>query len=122
MTVTSDTGIARRLERKGRVRPEVRDAASRRRLTVGMLLQTGQQLTGINAVMYYGPQIFAQAIPQISDANLLAQGILGVVNVPRDRACRQTDCSPDRCTGSTVEPSQLVCSTLGTDTLGSFED
>jgi len=56
------------------------DPTSRRRLITGMLLQTGQQLTGINSIMYYGPQIFAQAMPGVKNAGLLAQGINGVVN------------------------------------------
>jgi sugar porter (SP) family MFS transporter len=56
------------------------DAPSRRRLLCGVVLQTGQMLCGIDSIMFYGPQIFAQAAPHIQNADLLAQGINGVVN------------------------------------------
>ena len=56
------------------------DAASRRRLLCGMILQTGQMCSGIDSIMFFGPAIFAQAAPHVKNADLMAQGIAGVVN------------------------------------------
>ncbi|CAF1650685.1 unnamed protein product, partial [Didymodactylos carnosus] len=53
----------------------------RRRLVLGVLIQIFQQLTGINAVMYYAPKIFKQAGLSDNSVSLLATGITGVVNV-----------------------------------------
>eukprot|EP00658_Telonema_sp_P-2_P065755 TRINITY_DN54935_c0_g1_i1.p1 TRINITY_DN54935_c0_g1~~TRINITY_DN54935_c0_g1_i1.p1 ORF type:complete len:344 (+),score=61.89 TRINITY_DN54935_c0_g1_i1:199-1230(+) len=54
------------------------DGGARRRLLIGMAIQSGQNLTGINAIMYYAPSIFTSC--GFGSANLLAQGINGVVN------------------------------------------
>lgn len=53
----------------------------RRRLILGIGIQTLQQLTGINSVMYYAPEIFKQAGLSGKRAALLATGINGCVNV-----------------------------------------
>ncbi|KAI9295089.1 sugar transporter [Neoconidiobolus thromboides FSU 785] len=53
----------------------------RRRVILGITIQAFQQLTGINAIMYYAPLIFQMAgLPGIN-STLLAQGINGIVNM-----------------------------------------
>lgn len=49
-------------------------------LLIGILLAVFQQFSGINAIIYYGPKIFAAAGLANKDA-LYAQVIIGVVNV-----------------------------------------
>ena len=51
----------------------------RRRLVLGVTIQVLQQLTGINSIMYYAPEIFKQAGLNDQRASLLATGINGVV-------------------------------------------
>ncbi|PVU88900.1 hypothetical protein BB561_005651 [Smittium simulii] len=56
----------------------------RRRLILGVLTQMFQQLTGINVIMYYAPEIFKQAGLGGSNSNNsenIATGINGIVNV-----------------------------------------
>jgi sugar porter (SP) family MFS transporter len=53
----------------------------RRRLILGLGIQILQQLTGINSIMYYAPEIFKQAGLPGQRAALLATGINGCVNV-----------------------------------------
>jgi len=53
----------------------------RRRLILGLGIQILQQLTGINSIMYYAPEIFKQAGLSGQRAALLATGINGCVNV-----------------------------------------
>lgn len=48
---------------------------------IGILLSVFQQITGINAVIYYGPKIFALAGSGAMDSALLATFAIGVVNV-----------------------------------------
>ena len=54
-------------------------APLRRRLILGVSLQILQQLTGINSIMYYAPEIFKQAGLTDQRASLLATGINGIV-------------------------------------------
>jgi len=52
-----------------------------KRLSVGVALQMFQQLTGINAVMYYAPQILQKAGFESLQITLLATAGTGVINV-----------------------------------------
>ncbi|AMV44283.1 sugar porter family MFS transporter [Paraburkholderia caribensis] len=53
----------------------------RRSVMLGVVLQTFQQLTGINVVMYYAPRIFALAGFSTHEQELWATVIVGLVNV-----------------------------------------
>ncbi|CAG8615944.1 2558_t:CDS:10 [Funneliformis mosseae] len=53
----------------------------RRRMILGIFIQIFQQLTGINAIMYYAPQIFINAGLTSNSSSLLATGINGLVNM-----------------------------------------
>ncbi|CAG8496769.1 9192_t:CDS:10 [Acaulospora morrowiae] len=53
----------------------------RRRIFLGIFIQIFQQLTGINAIMYYAPQIFTNAGLTSNSSKLLATGVNGIVNV-----------------------------------------
>ncbi|OLY81160.1 High-affinity glucose transporter [Smittium mucronatum] len=56
----------------------------KRRLSLGIITQALQQLTGINVIMYYAPRIFKQAgIGKGNDSNinLIATGVNGLANV-----------------------------------------
>jgi len=52
-----------------------------KRLAIGVALQMFQQLTGINAVMYYAPKILGASGFSDTDVKLLANAGTGVVNV-----------------------------------------
>ncbi|ORX79278.1 general substrate transporter [Basidiobolus meristosporus CBS 931.73] len=53
----------------------------RRRVIIGLAIQAFQQLTGINAVMYYAPTIFKSAGLDGTNSALIATAINGAVNV-----------------------------------------
>ncbi|RIB05796.1 sugar transporter [Gigaspora rosea] len=53
----------------------------RKRVILGVAIQAFQQLTGMNAIMYYAPQIFTSAGLADNSATLLATGINGIVNM-----------------------------------------
>ncbi|CAG8570438.1 28580_t:CDS:10 [Dentiscutata erythropus] len=53
----------------------------RKRIILGIAIQAFQQLTGINAIMYYAPQIFTSAGLGDTSSSLLATGINGIVNM-----------------------------------------
>jgi SP family galactose:H+ symporter-like MFS transporter len=55
--------------------PQVRAA-----LLVGIALAVLQQVTGINTVIYYGPQIFQMAGISSNSASILAEALVGTVN------------------------------------------
>ena len=50
-------------------------------LFIGVSLALLQQVTGINTVIYYGPQIFQMAGISSNTASILAQTLVGTVNV-----------------------------------------
>jgi sugar porter (SP) family MFS transporter len=50
-------------------------------LFIGIALAVLQQVTGINTVIYYGPQIFEMAGFTSNGTSILAQAVVGVVNV-----------------------------------------
>lgn len=49
-------------------------------LFIGIALAVLQQITGINAVIYYGPQIFQMAGVGSASSSILAQTLVGTVN------------------------------------------
>jgi sugar porter (SP) family MFS transporter len=49
-------------------------------LFIGVALAVLQQITGINTVIYYGPQIFEMAGISSASASILAQTLVGAVN------------------------------------------
>jgi MFS family permease len=51
-----------------------------RRLIIACLLQIIQQFTGINAIIYYAPTIFTDIGLTGNSVNLLATGVVGVIN------------------------------------------
>ncbi|KAE8407196.1 sugar transporter [Aspergillus pseudonomiae] len=51
-----------------------------RRLLLACLLQLIQQFTGINAIIYYAPQIFRKIGLSGSSVDLLATGVIGILN------------------------------------------
>ncbi|CAI2164591.1 11309_t:CDS:10 [Funneliformis geosporum] len=53
----------------------------RKRMLLGVFIQIFQQLTGINAIMYYAPLIFHNAGITSNSSSLLATGINGLVNM-----------------------------------------
>jgi sugar porter (SP) family MFS transporter len=55
--------------------------AVRLALFIGVSLALLQQVTGINTVIYYGPQIFQMAGVSSATASILAQSLVGTVNV-----------------------------------------
>jgi MFS transporter, SP family, galactose:H+ symporter len=57
-----------------------RQPAMRLVLFIGIALAVLQQITGINTIIYYGPQIFQMAGFASATASILAQTIVGTVN------------------------------------------
>ncbi len=53
----------------------------RRALFIGIGLAVLQQVTGVNTVIYYGPQIFQMAGIASNEASILATALVGAVNV-----------------------------------------
>jgi len=58
----------------------LREPMFRTALFIGIALAVLQQITGINAVIYYGPQIFQMAGIGSASASILAQTLVGTVN------------------------------------------
>lgn len=59
----------------------LKSSAMRKRLAIGCTLQFFQQFTGINAIIYYAPTIFANLGLDQNTTSLLATGVAGAVNV-----------------------------------------
>jgi len=57
-----------------------RDPTTRLALFIGITLAVLQQITGINTVIYYGPQIFGFAGVGSAQASIFAQTLVGTVN------------------------------------------
>jgi len=57
-----------------------RQPPARTALMIGITLAVLQQITGINTVIYYGPQIFQMAGISSASASILAQTLVGAVN------------------------------------------
>ncbi len=58
----------------------LREPMFRTALFIGVTLAVLQQITGINTVIYYGPQIFQMAGIGSASASILAQTLVGTVN------------------------------------------
>jgi MFS transporter, SP family, galactose:H+ symporter len=58
-----------------------RTPAVRNALILGVALAVLQQITGINTVIYYGPQVFQMAGMASDVASILATALVGVINV-----------------------------------------
>ena len=58
----------------------MREPSIRLALFIGISLAVLQQITGINTVIYYGPQIFQMAGFTSDSASILAQTLVGAVN------------------------------------------
>lgn len=58
-----------------------KDPAIRLALLVGVTLAVLQQVTGINTIIYYGPQIFQMAGIASASNSILAESVVGTVNV-----------------------------------------
>ena len=58
-----------------------RTPAVRNALVLGFALAVLQQVTGINTVIYYGPQVFQMAGIASNQASILATALVGAVNV-----------------------------------------
>ncbi|GAB5593454.1 high affinity glucose transporter [Umbelopsis nana] len=52
-----------------------------RRMLLGCIIMFFQQFTGINAIMYYAPQMYQQAGLSAATSSLLATGLDGIINM-----------------------------------------
>jgi sugar porter (SP) family MFS transporter len=76
-----ESAIAASLDVKSAGWDIFRTPTVRAALFVGIGLAVLQQITGINTVIYYGPQIFQMAGIGSAEASILATALVGVVNV-----------------------------------------
>jgi sugar porter (SP) family MFS transporter len=76
-----EDAIARSLAVKSVGIRAFREPALRSALIFGISLAVLQQITGINTVIYYGPQIFQMAGVASNTASILATALVGGVNV-----------------------------------------
>ncbi len=75
-----EQSIAESLRAKSRGFAAFRAPSVRLALFIGVTLAVLQQITGINTVIYYGPQIFQMAGIASASSSILAQSIVGTVN------------------------------------------
>jgi len=75
-----EQAIAESLQTAGAGFEIFRQPAVRGALILGFSLAVLQQVTGINTVIYYGPQIFLMAGIASNQASILAQTLVGTVN------------------------------------------
>jgi sugar porter (SP) family MFS transporter len=77
----ADIDIALKVESKKAAWSEILDSKWRRPLLIGIGLAVFQQITGINAIIYYADQIFASAGFALSTQSTLTTWAIGGVNV-----------------------------------------
>ncbi|MGA8575922.1 MAG: sugar porter family MFS transporter [Candidatus Cybelea sp.] len=75
-----ERSILESLRTKGAGIEAFRQPAVRLALFIGVSLAVLQQITGINTVIYYGPQIFQMAGISSASTSILAQALVGTVN------------------------------------------
>jgi MFS transporter, SP family, galactose:H+ symporter len=75
-----ERSIRESLTAKGAGFEVFRVPSTRLALFIGVSLALLQQITGINTVIYYGPQIFEMAGVTSATASILAQALVGTVN------------------------------------------
>jgi SP family galactose:H+ symporter-like MFS transporter len=80
-SVLEESSIRESLKLKGAGFAAFRVPAVGLALFIGVSLALLQQVTGINTVIYYGPQIFQMAGIGSASASILAQTLVGTVNV-----------------------------------------
>jgi len=66
---------------KGRAKVSVFSKSMRKILIIGIVLSVLQQVTGINAILYYGAEIFSNALGYGPEDALQQQLLLGAVNL-----------------------------------------
>jgi sugar porter (SP) family MFS transporter len=79
-TAREEQSILEGLRTKSQGFEAFRQPAIRTALMIGITLAVLQQITGINTVIYYGPQIFQMAGISSASASILAQTLVGAVN------------------------------------------
>ncbi len=78
---TEERAIAASLQTRSSGFEAFRTPAVRSALVLGVALAVLQQVTGINTVIYYGPQVFQMAGIASDEASILATALVGAVNV-----------------------------------------
>jgi sugar porter (SP) family MFS transporter len=79
-SISEEQSILDSLRTKSTGLEAFRQPAMRLVLFIGITLAVLQQITGINTVIYYGPQIFEMAGIASASRSILAQTIVGTVN------------------------------------------
>jgi hypothetical protein len=55
---------------------------NRKRALISIFLMVCQQMTGVNAINYYAPQIFKNLGMDSTQSSLFATGVYGIVSTP----------------------------------------
>ncbi len=71
---------ALRVESESATSPSVFGPSLRKPLTIGVILAVFSQITGINAIMYYAPEIF-KSTGSGSDSSMMQTVLVGVINL-----------------------------------------